>query len=65
MRGTFLAQELAYFDHPRNNIGALTTRLATDASLVKGVQNSFPCLPFLDLNGVVCFYFHFEPAILL
>ncbi|XP_041365768.1 ATP-dependent translocase ABCB1-like isoform X2 [Gigantopelta aegis] len=31
-----LRQEIAYFDDHKNNVGALTTRLATDASQVQG-----------------------------
>ncbi len=33
----YLRQEMAYFDDHKNNVGALTTRLATDASAVQGV----------------------------
>lgn len=32
-----LRQEIGWFDDPRNSPGALTTRLATDASMVQGV----------------------------
>lgn len=32
-----MSQEMAYFDDDKNNLGALTTRLATDASAVQGV----------------------------
>ncbi|XP_052275142.1 ATP-dependent translocase ABCB1-like isoform X2 [Dreissena polymorpha] len=32
---SFLRQDVAYFDDPKHSTGALTTRLATDASLVK------------------------------
>lgn len=35
-----LRQETGWFDDPRNSPGALTTRLATDASMVQGVRNS-------------------------
>ena len=31
-----LRQEMSYFDDPLNNTGALTTRLATDASRIQG-----------------------------
>ncbi|GFO24715.1 multidrug resistance protein 1 [Plakobranchus ocellatus] len=34
---SMLRQDIAFFDHPKNSVGALTTRLATDASLVQGV----------------------------
>ena len=33
-----LRQELAYFDNPKNNTGALCTRLATEASAVQGAS---------------------------
>lgn len=32
------SKDIAYFDRSKNNVGALTTRLATDASLVQGVS---------------------------
>ena len=31
-------QEIAFFDDPKHNTGALCSRLATDASAVKGVR---------------------------
>lgn len=33
-----LRQEIGWFDNPINSPGALTTRLATDASMVQGVS---------------------------
>ena len=39
-----LFQDMAYFDDPKNNTGALCTRLATDASAVQGVCIHFPLL---------------------
>lgn len=33
-----LRQEIGWFDDPTNSPGALTTRLATDASMVQGVS---------------------------
>lgn len=33
-----LRQEIAYFDNPKNNTGALCTRLATEASAVQGAS---------------------------
>lgn len=33
-----LRQEIGWFDDPNNSPGALTTRLATDASMVQGVS---------------------------
>jgi len=38
-----LKQEVGWFDNPYNSPGALTTRLATDASMVQGV--SAKCYP--------------------
>lgn len=35
-----LRQEVGWFDNPMNSPGALTTRLATDASMVQGVSYS-------------------------
>ena len=35
----YMRMEIAYFDDHKNNVGALTTRLATDASAVQGVSN--------------------------
>lgn len=35
-----LMQEIGWFDDPINSPGALTTRLATDASMVQGVHKS-------------------------
>lgn len=36
-----LRQEIGWFDDPINSPGALTTRLATDASMVQGVGQLF------------------------
>ena len=33
-----LRQDISYFDDPKHSTGALTTRLATDASQVKNVS---------------------------
>ena len=34
----YLCQEVGYFDDHKNSVGAVTTRLATDASAVQGVS---------------------------
>ena len=39
----YMSLEMAYFDHPLNSTGALTTRLSTDASRVQG-RKSFKLL---------------------
>ena len=36
-----LRQDIGWFDDKSNQVGALTSRLATDASLVKGVSNVY------------------------
>lgn len=46
-----LRQEIGWFDDPINSPGALTTRLATDASMVQGVRMMFTSLfPFFKLQ---------------
>lgn len=40
-----LRQEVSFFDHPDNTVGSLTTKLATDASAVRGVSSN--CCPSL------------------
>ena len=35
---SLLRQDISYFDDPKHSTGALTTRLATDASQVKNVS---------------------------
>ncbi|CAB3251562.1 unnamed protein product [Arctia plantaginis] len=35
-----LAQEIGWFDHPRNGVGALTARLAADAAAVQGATGT-------------------------
>ena len=37
---SMLRQDIGWFDDKSNQVGALTSRLATDASLVKGVSRS-------------------------
>ena len=41
-----LRQEIGWFDERANQTGALTARLATDASLVRGVRYSFDILEY-------------------
>jgi ATP-binding cassette subfamily B (MDR/TAP) protein 1 len=40
----YLQKEIAYFDQDKNNVGALTTRLSTEASDIQGV-----CFASLDM----------------
>ena len=43
---TLLRQEVAYFDDHKHSTGALTTRLATDASALQGVCSSISLIYF-------------------
>ncbi len=52
---TLLRQEVAYYDKPENNTGALCTRLATEASDVQGVgiiYSSTNLICFIQATGV-------------
>uniref|UniRef100_A0A8C5I2M5 ABC-type xenobiotic transporter n=1 Tax=Gouania willdenowi TaxID=441366 RepID=A0A8C5I2M5_GOUWI len=37
---SMMRQDLGWFDNPKNSVGALTTRLATDAAQVQGVSHN-------------------------
>ena len=62
-----LRQEIGWFDQPENKVGVLTSRLAVDASIVRGVsfhREHMNCtivpteLLFLEyINCVVCFLY--------
>lgn len=57
-----LRQEIGWFDDPINSPGALTTRLATDASMVQGVRMMFTSLfsPFFKNCNVLTGFFFFR-----
>ena len=48
-----LKQEMGWFDHPKNNTGALCSRLSADAAAIQGVSSVYLfvlkefCLQFL------------------
>lgn len=44
---TIVKQEIAYFDDEKNSVGALTTRMASDASLVKWVSNLLSLMEYV------------------
>ena len=46
-----VAQEISFFDDKDNNTGALTTRLATDASLVQGVRSHGTYICIISMKG--------------
>lgn len=56
---------MSYFDHPLNSTGALTTRLATDASRVKGATGSRLALVTQNMCSLgfafaIAFYFEWR-----
>jgi hypothetical protein len=51
-----LKQEVGWFDDPRNSPGALTTRLATDASMVQGVSVCQGHIPWNPLEPFLTNY---------
>ena len=60
-----MSLEMAYFDHPLNSTGALTTRLATDASRVQGATGSRMALIAQNLCSLafafaIAFYFQWQ-----
>ncbi|KAK0150911.1 Bile salt export pump [Merluccius polli] len=60
-----LRQEVGWFDDPRNSPGALTTRLATDASMVQGATGSqigmiVNSLTNIGASFIIAFYFSWK-----
>ncbi|MED6257823.1 Bile salt export pump [Ataeniobius toweri] len=60
-----LKQEIGWFDDPRNSPGALTTRLATDASVVQGATGSqigmiVNSLTSIGVSFIIAFYFSWK-----
>ncbi|CAL8268700.1 unnamed protein product [Lota lota] len=60
-----LRQEVGWFDEPRNSPGALTTRLATDASMVQGATGSqigmiVNSLTNIGASFIIAFYFSWK-----
>ncbi|XP_053570110.1 ATP-binding cassette sub-family B member 5 [Bombina bombina] len=65
-----LHQEIAWFDDKRNNTGALTTRLATDASQIQTATGSRLGLiaenvASMGLSFIIAFFFGWEMSLLL
>jgi len=50
----YLHQDMGWFDSPENSTGTLTTKLAVDASLVKGVSLYIVFLKLLCFVGYWC-----------
>ncbi|XP_035264365.1 bile salt export pump-like [Anguilla anguilla] len=60
-----LRQEVGWFDDPMNSPGALTTRLATDASMVQGATGSqigmiVNSLTSIGASFIIAFYFSWK-----
>lgn len=48
-----LRQEMGFFDEKKNSVGALTTRLATEASMVKGITGDTLGLISFSLSTII------------
>ncbi|XP_047198623.1 bile salt export pump [Hippoglossus stenolepis] len=67
---TMLRQEIGWFDDPRNSPGTLTTRLATDASMVQGATGSqigmiINSLTNIGASLIIAFYFSWKLALVV
>ncbi|XP_073490099.1 bile salt export pump-like isoform X2 [Aquarana catesbeiana] len=65
-----MGQEVGWFDDPRNSPGALTTRLATDASQVQGATGSqigmiVNSLTNIGVAIIIAFYFSWKLSLVI
>ncbi|XP_015822022.1 bile salt export pump isoform X2 [Nothobranchius furzeri] len=65
-----LRQEVGWFDDPKNSPGALTTRLATDASMVQGATGSqigmiVNSLTSIGASFIIAFYFSWKLTLVI
>ncbi|RVE58009.1 hypothetical protein OJAV_G00205110 [Oryzias javanicus] len=65
-----LKQEIGWFDNPENSPGALTTRLATDASMVQGATGSqigmiINSLTSIGASFIIAFYFSWKLTLVI
>uniref|UniRef100_A0A673H3J2 Multidrug resistance protein 1-like n=1 Tax=Sinocyclocheilus rhinocerous TaxID=307959 RepID=A0A673H3J2_9TELE len=61
----FSQQEIAWFDDNNNAVGVLTTKLATDASLVKGVSLATNTICALGIAVIVAFIHSWQLTLLI
>ncbi|XP_040297614.1 bile salt export pump-like [Bufo bufo] len=67
---SMLGQEVGWFDDPKNSPGALTTRLATDASQVQGATGSqigmiVNSLTNIGVALIIAFYFSWKLSLVI
>uniref|UniRef100_A0A8C5RBN1 Bile salt export pump n=1 Tax=Leptobrachium leishanense TaxID=445787 RepID=A0A8C5RBN1_9ANUR len=67
---SMLGQEVGWFDDPKNSPGALTTRLATDASQVQGATGSqigmiVNSLTNIGVAIIIAFYFSWKLSLVI
>ncbi|XP_023261349.1 bile salt export pump-like [Seriola lalandi dorsalis] len=65
-----LRQEIGWFDDPQNSPGALTTRLATDASMVQGATGSqigmiVNSMTSIGASFIIAFYFSWKLTLVI
>uniref|UniRef100_A0A8C9WI79 ATP-binding cassette, sub-family B (MDR/TAP), member 11a n=1 Tax=Scleropages formosus TaxID=113540 RepID=A0A8C9WI79_SCLFO len=65
-----LKQEIGWFDDPKNSPGTLTTRLATDASMIQGATGSqigmiVSSLTNIGASLIIAFYFSWKLSLLV
>ncbi|XP_054471765.1 bile salt export pump [Anoplopoma fimbria] len=65
-----MRQEIGWFDDPRNSPGALTTRLATDASMVQGATGSqigmiVNSLTSIGASFIIALYFSWKLTLVI
>uniref|UniRef100_A0A672KBP0 Bile salt export pump-like n=1 Tax=Sinocyclocheilus grahami TaxID=75366 RepID=A0A672KBP0_SINGR len=60
-----LKQEIGWFDNPINSPGALTTRLATDASMVQGIGMIVNSLTNIGASFIIAYYFSWKLSLVV
>uniref|UniRef100_A0A8C2ENE1 ATP-binding cassette, sub-family B (MDR/TAP), member 11a n=1 Tax=Cyprinus carpio TaxID=7962 RepID=A0A8C2ENE1_CYPCA len=60
-----LKQEIGWFDNPINSPGALTTRLANDASMVQGIGMIVNSLTNIGASFIIAYYFSWKLSLVV